>query len=232
MNKLFSTCVIIFLMCLYANAQGQDRTFNFEDELCSYKGYFNAGIYTEEQLRDTYKLVQGYYSIYSEDEQQLDDNYKNTKHELINLNIVKNPYFHALKDSILKFIELTYQIKKVEFNAINGHKKDLLQHYQHDETVKLYSEALFKGGDDLMKAYAHLTKEQMKNNGSPERIWNEYTANSKSNQAQQIAFKRVLTYGWWNAVNNLLPHINFDGTQFQAFQKLFIKVETLDCEEF
>ena len=83
----------------------------------------------------------------------------------------------------------------------------------NNETVKLYSQALYKGGDELLKAYEYLTKEQMKNNGSPERIWNEYVNNSKSKQAQELAFKRVLTYGWWNAVNHQLPHVNFDGSQ-------------------
>ena len=231
MSKIFFQITIISLVFFQTKLNAQEAKFDFDDELCRYTGYYDSTKYTSDQLRDTYKLAQGYFSIYSDEEKQLEDNYKNIKEEISNLNIVKSTYFQTLKDSILNFIELTYQIKKVEFEAIKGNKKSLLKYFQNNETVKLYSQALYKGGDELLKAYEYLTKEQMKNNGSPERIWNEYVNNSKSKQAQELAFKRVLTYGWWNAVNHQLPHVNFDGSQFEEFQKLFSKVETIDCDE-
>lgn len=231
MSKLIFHFTIVCLLIFQSRLNAQEAAFDFDDELCRYKGIYDSTKFSSDQLRDTYKLVQGYYSIYSEDEKQLEDNYKNAKQEITNLKIVKSTYFQSLKDSTLNFLELTYQLKKVEFDAINGNRDGLMLHFQDNPTVKLYSEALAKGGKDLLNAYEHLTKEQMKNNASPDHVWNEYLRNIKSAQAQELAFKRVLIYGWWNSVNHLLPHINYDGTQFEEFKKIFSKVETVDCDE-
>lgn len=209
----------------------QEKSHEFSDELCLYKGTYDSTLYTETQLVDTYKLVQGYFSLYTDDEQQIDEIYQSMIEELKNLDLVKSDYFNNLRKSYLKYLQETYKVKKVEFAAKNGNAKALKKYYQKNPTVKYYSEALIKGGDELMKAYEHLTKEQMKNNAAPEVLWNEYLRHSKSADAHQYAFKRVLTYGWWNAINNHLPHVIVDGTQFEEYKKLFIKIDTEDCDE-
>lgn len=224
--------IILFVSCvLPLRSWAQEMTFEFEDELCKYIATYDSNKYTEEQLFDTYKLVQGYYNLYTNDEEQLEDNYAIIKKELADLQLVITPYFKTLRDSVLHFLELTYKVKKAEFAARKGNKEDLLKFYTEDANVKMYAESLNKGGEELIKAYEYLTKQQMKSNGSPERLWSEYLKNIKSSNAQYLAFDYVLTYGWWNAVNNQLPHVNNDGTQFVQFKNLFIKVETVDCDE-
>jgi hypothetical protein len=230
MNQLIIKISTFILLVLSLQAHAQEP-FKFEDELCQYEGIFDTTLYTTNQLADTYKLVRGEYGLYTNDEEQLHEDYKNAKEEINSLDIVNIKYFQSLKDSLLTFLDATYQIKNVEFQARKGETKTLLKYYQNNPTVKLYAESLYSGGEKLLKAYEHLTKEQMKNNGSPEILWEEYLKNSKSAQAQEIAFERVLSYGWWNAVNNLLPHINNDGTQFEEFVKLFTEVKTIDCDE-
>ena len=231
MSKLFFQFLVGLLLIFSWQVNAQEKSFLFEDELCRYEAFYDSTKYSEKQLNDTFKLTQGYFNIYTEDEQQLDDTYKLSKKEILGFQIVKNPYFNTLRDSIVQFLDWTYRIKKIEFAARKGKTKDLLKYFQKNSTVKLYSEALHKGGDDLMEAYEHLTKEQMKNNAAPEVLWNEYVKNSKSGQAQQLAFEQVLSYGWWNAVNHELPHINMDGSQMEEFQKLFSRVKTIDCDE-
>lgn len=213
------------------SVSAQEKIFKFNDELCVYEGVFDSSSVTEKQLSDTYKLVQGYYDIYTDQEHELEDTYQNTRTELLNLKIANSTYFKKLRDSLVNFLDLTYKVKKAEFAAKNGNKDFLLHLYQKNPIVKFYSEALFKGGKDLFVAYEYLTKEQMKNNADPERLWEEYITNIKSDQADELAFNRVLTYGWWNAVNHQLPHVNNDGTQFKEFLKLFLEVTTIDCDE-
>ena len=209
----------------------QENIFHFEDELCQYQGKFEVNKYTEQQLQDTYKLVVGYFNIYTDQELDLDENYKSTRTDVENLKIVKVRYFEKLKDSLLNFLDLTYKVKKAEFAARNGDMSALITLYQNNSLVKYYSHALFNGGEELLKAYEYLVKNQMKNNSLPDRLWSEYQANIKSDNAQSLAFDKVITYGWWNNVNNELPHINYDGTQFKQFIALFTLVETIDCDE-
>ena len=59
----------------------QEAKLDFDDELCRYTGYYDSTKYSSDQLRDTYKLAQGYFSIYSDEEEQLEDNYKNIKED-------------------------------------------------------------------------------------------------------------------------------------------------------
>ncbi|WP_159635923.1 hypothetical protein [Sphingobacterium composti Ten et al. 2007 non Yoo et al. 2007] len=224
------TTYILFSMSFVTNAQ--ESIFEFEDELCQYRATYDSKLYTDIQLRDTYKLVQGYYNIYTDDELQLDDTYQIIKDEFTNFNIVKTNYFKTLKDSIGNFLAKTYEAKKIEFAARKGNTAILLNHYQYNPIIKYYSQALHKGGETLIQAYEKLIKERMELNSEPERVWNEFLKNSKSPNAQQLAFDYVMSFGWWNTVNHQLPHVNFDGRQFEEFKKLFIKVETLDCEEF
>lgn len=224
--------IIIFLSVLsplYIHAQ--NKTFEFVSDVCSYKALYDSKKYTPEQLQNTFELVQGYFVLHSNEELELDSNYTRIVNKLNSGKYVETPFFKSLRDSALLYIESTYQAKKIEFNARRGKTELLLKYYQEFPKVKLYSEALHNGGEQLIQAYELLTNEQMKNNGAPERLWNQYLRNSKSPNAQQLAFNQVLTYGWWNTVNHTLPHINYDGSEFEEFLKLFIKVDTIDCDE-
>ena len=107
----------------------------------------------------------------------------------------------------------------------------LSRYYMADPLVKSYAAALQNGGEQLFEAYADLTKKQMKNNGAPERLWRRYEANMAQANKAELAFAEVLVYGWWNAVNANIAHLSHDGRQFTQFQKLFIKIDTIDCDE-
>lgn len=229
MNKVFFQFILALILPITTWAQ--EKTFEFSDELCLYNATYDSKLYTENQLADTYKLVQGYYSLYTNDKNLIDDIFASTVKEIKGLDLVKSSYFEVLRKSFLTYLEETYKIKKAEFAAKNGNKDALLKHYQQNPTVKYYSQALVNGGDELIKAYEHLTKEQMKQNAAPEVLWKEYLNNIASSDAQQRAFDQVLNYGWWNTVNHQLPHVNIDGTQFEAYKKLFIRIDTVDCEE-
>ena len=232
MNTSFYKVLFLFVTFLPLSNTAQEVFFDFEDEICQYRGTYDSKLYTEEQLRNTYKLAQGFYDIYTNDEVQLDETYQLIQDDFVHLSIVESKYFSLLKDSILNYLSHTYKAKKIEFAARKGNTEMLLNAYQDNPTIKYYSQALYKGGETLIQAYEKLTKERMKLNAEPERIWNEFLKNSKSPKAQELAFDYVLSYGWWNTVNHDLPHLNIDGTQFEEFKKLFSKVETIDCAEF
>lgn len=232
MRILAFSCIYILSSLSSLFLYAQDAIFEFEDGVCLFQGTFDSKKYTKDQLANTYRLIQGgAISLYTDEETELDEGYKIILDDLNNTKFVETPFFKTYKDSLIHYVNQTYKLRKVQFEAIRVNKKALMQHYQDDPTIKMYSEALVKGGKDLIQAYEYLTKKQMKNNSDPDRIWRNYSANITKDNAQKLAFNYVLVYGWWNAVNHQIEHIYYDGRHFEEFMKLFITVKTIDCDE-
>ena len=57
---------------------------------------------------------------------------------------------------------------------------------------------------------------------------------SKINKITYVNIKHarmeVMTYGWWNSANHLLPHVNTHYRYEEEFEKLLIDIEC-DCDE-
>lgn len=221
---------IVLFSIIFNLVHAQEKSVVFTDEWCTYKGFYDSQKYTEKQLKDTYELINGVYFNYSEKREEMEKSYAEIKSKLANLSIVNESFFKSLLDSTHLYLDKTYEAKLIQLVA----KDDpvvLLRIYQEDADIKLYSEALAEGKTKLLAAYEYLTKKQMEKNGYPERLWDNYQFNIAQVNKYELAFDYVLVYGWWNAVNHRLPHISYDGRQFAAFEKLFTKLETLDCDE-
>lgn len=209
----------------------QTKTWTFDDELCTYKGYYDSKKYTEKQLADTYNLFRTSHYVHDRGTfEELTARYDSAIHHVKNLQIVQTAYFQQLKRDVLRYIQETYALKKVQKKA-KEEPESLITAVKEGTHAKKYAEALHKGGDDLLKAYEHVIKEQMKNNSTPEYLWHNYETTMRRADRLDRAFDYVLVYGWWNSANQSVHHINYDGTQIEQFQKLFIKVDTLDCDE-
>ncbi|WP_196938739.1 hypothetical protein [Sphingobacterium pedocola] len=219
---LFST----MLNFVYA----QEKSIVFADELCTYEGVYDSGKYTENELKDTYELIKGVFFSYNSDKEEMEDSYAEIKNKLATLSIVKEPFFQSLLDSTLLYLDRTYEAKLIQLEA-EDNPRALLRLYQDDAEIRQYAEALVDRETKLLESYAYLTKKQMETNGDPERLWDNYQFNIAQANKYDLAFDYVLVYGWWNAVNHQLPHISYDGRQSQAFEKLFVRLETLDCDE-
>ncbi|MFD2600073.1 hypothetical protein ACFSQ3_14040 [Sphingobacterium corticis] len=232
MRKLSEVFLMFAVMMLACPGFGQKNlaVLEFADELCTYKGYYDADKYSEAILKDTYKLTQSQLFFDGDDEESLQESYEAIKQRLSALKIVPNSSFSVARDSMLRYVEESYAIQKIRVKATDN-PEVLKRKFMDDKLVKSYVEALVKGGDLLLAAYADVVKRQMENNGIPESLWAKYEANMQLDHREEIAFDYVLTYGWWNRVNNLIYHFNFDGSLNNEFNGLFVRVVTIDCDE-
>lgn len=227
----FSVAIIIMALCATPVwAQKKLAVLDFNDELCTYKGYYDANKYTETVLRDTYFLSRAALYFDGDDLPELKNSYDSLKNQFSNLKIVQIPDFMMARDSMLRYIDESYAIQQVRIGAVDD--PNLLKgKFEDNAQVKQYIAALIAGGDLLLKEYGQLVKQQMERNAYPDALWKKYEANIKLDQRHEIAFDYVLTYGWWNQVNDLIYHYNNDGTLTEVFYELFERVVTVDCDE-
>ncbi|KGE13286.1 hypothetical protein [Sphingobacterium deserti] len=150
--------------------------------------------------------------------------------ELTALDIVDDVYFKKLKEDILRYVKQTQTLKKIQKTA-KQKPEGLLAAVRKDSKAWHYAKALNSGGEPLLNAYQALVKSQMEVNAWPQNLWDNYLENMSKDNKLDLAFDYVLVYGWWNSANRLVDHVVYDGTQMNNFFKLFIKVDTLDCDE-
>lgn len=223
---------LTLLFSIYSSvAIGQMATFEFEDLVCSYKGTYNSKVHSKRQLEDTYRLVQD--NFYFSDEGNLDTlnaRYQATMKYLDSLQIVDDSYFQLMKDSVRVYLRQTFSLKRAQKLA----KVDpslLLSTVEKGSAAFKYGTALIQGGDSLLVAYKKLVNDQMKNNAIPGYLLEEYQAVMKRIDREDIAFDKVLIYGWWNSANDQVDHVSDRRLMFQNYLKLFLKVNTVDCDE-
>lgn len=227
--KTFNILLITLLTVFYSNSYAQEKIYKFSDELYNYQGVYDSKLYSENQLNNTYKLLKGYTYLNESSHKSLDSSYNELLNQYTKKEIVNNEFFKSLQDSIVQYLNLSYQIKKIRLDALNGKPDRVLEVYQDDPEVKYYSEALTSlTREDLLNAYEYLTKKQMENNSAPQALWDEYQRNIKALGSERLAFEKILNYGWYNAVNHQLPHISFDGRQEKEFRKLFKEIKTVN----
>src|SRR5690606_13786014 len=219
------------LMSSVTVSLAQTKSWIFNDELCTYKGYYDSKKYTEKQLSDTYTLffTNHYVSDYGTLE-ELNARFDSAIHHVETLQVVQSSYFQHLKKDVLRYLKETSDLKRAQKKA-REKSEHLIAAVKAGTWARKYAEALHKGGNDLLQAYERVVKEQMKTNNTPEYLWYNYETTMKRADRLDRAFDYVLVYRWWNSANHLVHHINYDGTQMKRFQKLFIKIDTVDCDE-
>lgn len=228
--KRISIATFILLSAI-SFAVAQTRTWTFDDELCTYTGHYDSKKYTAKELADTYCLFRtSYYVSDKGTMEELHVRYDSVIHHVANLEIVQTNYFQQLKKDVIRYLEETAALKKVEKNAKQD-VQSLITAVKEGTDARQYAVALSKGGDALLEAYKQVVKGQMKNNSTPEYLWYNYQTTMERDDRLDLAFDYVLVYGWWNSANHLVHHITYDGKQMEQFQKLFVKVDTLDCDE-
>ncbi|TDS12232.1 hypothetical protein [Sphingobacterium paludis] len=229
-NMVFFRCFVSFYLLVQV-AFAQTKTVEFSDELCRYRGHYDSRKFTEKQLLSTYRIVGMGYSIDDRGTSaELTARYESTIREVRAIDVVEDTYFKKLKADMLAYLKQTYTLKKIEKNA-RTKPEDLIAAVQKDSKAWYYAQALNNGGEQLLKVYEELVKSKMVDNAWPENLWNTYLENMSKDNRLDLAFDYVLVYGWWNSANSLVDHVVYDGTQMKNFLALFIKVDTLNCDE-
>ena len=236
---------LLLLLLLVPAAYGQTRTFEWTDELCSFKGTYNSRNLSERKLRNTVRLtrpgdlslssvgatVWNFSEIAELDTTRLDREYNAVKSELENLDIIDTPYWQGARAARLKEIEQVYRLARLTMRAYAEPK--VLREYPGSGACKTkFAEPIIAGGDKLLAAWRVVNLDSQSKNSDPARLQRRFDEQINSPQKFEYALVETMAFGWWNCAN---AEIEYDerssnGEYHREFRKLFTRV-TEECDE-
>lgn len=233
-----------FLLFLSLTSTAQTRTFTWQDELCTYRGTFDAKAATLGQLRNTLKLASGsnfnllefnstawkFADIAKLEIAGFDATYKRKTAELRALQIVPVKYFEDLRQAKLREMEAVHRLNRTTMLAYRE-PKALLEYTDAPLCTTKYANPLIAGGDELLDVWRRVNEDSRINNADPERLRRIYEQQLKSSDRIKFALIEVMNFGWSNCANALIPYIEYDGTPEREFKKLFRSVRKIRCDE-
>lgn len=235
-------CISLLLGCLLCplTLPAQYARFEYNTELCSCKALFDSTRYTRQQLENTHEAL--YFGSASDmnvypwdfDEveevllDRLDKEYAEQMRRLRPSKIVNDRFWQAERQKVIRYVNACRELRKVTILArINP--TELRKYKRVNAECIYYREALIAGGDRLLKAWRLLNEKQKKKNGAPENVQRVFDSRYHSPDRLEYARREVLTFGWWNAANHLLPHVGQEDYE-ENFDRLFKDIER-DCDE-
>ncbi|AWH86484.1 hypothetical protein HYN59_15815 [Flavobacterium album] len=237
------------IQCLNINSHKSivaTDTLHWDTELCNQVGTFEKSKYTKLQLRNAYKLwftynalqintrnvvfAPGeYYSFDSKGQlEELEKEYKAKKAEYASMKLPPGKIWSALLQNRIKDLDATYELAKLDLEAISNPKVLLKNRFTKYCTE--YAEALASDNTlQLMAAWGKLKAEKHMG-GYTTKNFNRYK--NSLNYRMRIAAARtdLLTFGWHNCANRQIDHETPNVNYQEEFEKLFISVET-ECDE-
>lgn len=244
MKKLVLVLIaILFIFEAFSFAQSKKVRWSSEGGFCEYEGTFDSKKHTALQLKNTQRLITGefnfdttpatvwkYEEIASLDFAKVEADYQKKSSELRNLNIVKNPYWENVRQKKLKELEQYYLLTKATMASYQTPLR--LRDYPFAESCKTkYAELLIAGGNALLKIWETVNLETRKNNSDPNRIKRIFDEQRNSADALKFALVEVTSFGWWNCANALIDQGDDSALKEKNFNKLFIRVRTIRCDE-
>ena len=225
---------------------GQNSTFKWEDELCTYESQYNNKLYSERQILDCYRIAYTddfrfqntpcIFGIKDLERIHLDDLNKEyrEKSKLLNtLDLPKIQFWDNLQKRRLIELDQLYNLSKITCQSFSDPK--YLRQYNHSDSCLLkHANSLITGGDRLLKDWHELTFQMAKRNGWPEKVWSDYYKKLNSKDKFTHARINVTMLGWWNCAINYIDYTEsfFDDEKTStAFLMLFVKTVKLDCIE-
>lgn len=238
-----STAIASCILLLASTFQAQTSTFRWADESCRYTGTYNASKVTPIELKDTLKLsMPGSYELNTNttvwkfadidrlDVTALEREYKLKSTELTALKIARSDYWEDFRKRKIAELEQVYKLERTIMLAY----KDPHALYEYKDApacMTRFGEPLIKGGDLLLNTWRTLNEEERKKNVDPERLRRIFEQQSKSPDKFKYALLEVMAFGWSNCANDLIKYVEYDGTPAAEFQKLFLSVRKLGCNE-
>jgi hypothetical protein len=244
MKKMIFCFVLV--ICFFSNSMpAQSQKFRWESDggMCEYEGTFDTKKVSVEQIRNTLKLINGYFrlntfnatvfkyeDIAAQDFSPIEAEYQRKSSELKTLKIIKLPYWEKRKHQQIKEMESYYRLSKT---TMASYKTPVsLRDYPFAETCKIrYAEPLIAGGSALFNTWEVVNLETRKNNSDPARVKRIFDEQRASADAQKLAVVEVTAFGWWNCANALIDQGDDNQILDRNFRRLFRRVRTIRCEE-
>jgi hypothetical protein len=214
--------------------------FGWQTELCDFKGIYDAGQHTDEQLKNTVALwfspprlettttVFKPANIGSLDTLALDLEYKDRMASLRALKIVKLPYWLSLKQRVIRDFEQTYQLARLQIRAYTN--PTVLLNTPFSATCNRYAEAVNADETTLMDGWKALADERNRTDGNAAGSGEMYYGNYKPAERFSYARVDIITFGWTNCANEQIDHVNRTEDTEREFAKLFTNIQS-KCDE-
>ena len=244
--KIILSVVFLLLGIFFFTSElvtAQTKTFKWETEICSLEGKYDSSKYTEAQLKNTWDLISTagaiplftrtsvfkYEDIVKLNVEFLDADYKEASAKLRNGEIVNEPRWVNFRRSKIKELDEFYEQGRIKIQAYQN--PAVLKKYKKAPFCNdFYVEPLIKGGEYLRATWLKLNMDARQNNGSPERLKKQFEIESARNDWEEIARTYILTFGWGNCANKVIPYVENDGKIAEDFKKLFTDVKE-ECDE-
>jgi hypothetical protein len=160
----------------------------------------------------------------------LDREYNLKSVELKKLNIVKSPYWEALRQRKLKELAQVYRLSRTTMLAFEN-PGVIKKHSFADFCIRKYSDSLINGGEALLRVWREVNEASRKVNADPDRLRKIFESQSTSPDKYKYARIEVMTFGWWNCANEFIEYEqNYDRHE-DEFKKLFTRLRTIGCDE-
>lgn len=245
MKKQATTILTLlsFLILFSLTVSAQTKTFKWEQGLCEFEGTYDSGKYTEQQLRDTQKLLssvgslslnydatpRSFAGIESLSLTKLESEYQKKLSEFQNLNLVSGEIWEELRLKKIKELNQLYKLSKV---TIKGYKNAaaLKEFEEAEPCANFYAQPLIDGGEYLLTTWKKVNMDTRSRNGNPRRIEGIFNRQNSSPDRFKYAQIEVMTFGWWNCANGMRYHLKYDEKYAKGFEKLFSNMKTI-CDE-
>lgn len=260
MKNTLLMLTLLFFGIAFPNAQTKKKNskqkleiFTYNSEMCSgNKGYYNPQKYSRKQIEGAYRLFPGFNSFsffgphafslevledirknqkkYTSD---LEKDYRESLNRFQKITTVPNtPFWQKLQKATGEDIREQYEFQLFRIQVYKN--PDLLKQRTAPAACQKYADAITtKDEKKKLAVWKELAIEQSGSNADPQRILNEFEARSQSPDKEDYALLDLFGFGYCNCVNrtNYNEETEINDSNYDAFDKLFEKVEPGDCDE-
>jgi len=241
MKKALALLIILLSANTFVSAKS--KRFIWEDEICVHEGRYNAALYTEKQLENTYRLwySQDFEIFIFRGQRQvngsfepitlawLDYQYALKSAALKKLEIVNVPYWQNVKATKLKRLEQKYILERLTFQAAEN-PSVLLKLKFADACLEKFANPLIAGDASLLRIWRESNEEERKQSAYAEDMRKDFEARMASADKIKYARNEVLKGGWWNCVNSKIDNGDNQGVMHKNFRKLFRRIREMGCD--
>ncbi len=242
MRKLALLVVILWLGT--TGAAAQYRKFRFEDEICAYKGVYDARLYTKRQLEGAYRLwftrdfEMDLYKFRIDSvvdiekvptAAEVDYEYGLKAANLRSLAVVDTPFWKDLKARKLKKLEEDYKLARLL--ALAFEKPSALGSAAlTDACAQRFAPPLIAGGSRLLAFYGELLKAPVNGQALSEGERNYIEGALASPDWFREAQVEIISRHWLDCDHAPNKGDDPDGAARKNFRKLFKRVEKGGCD--
>ncbi len=226
--------ILLFAFFLPLFAVGQRNTYEWGEGMMYYTGQFDTTRFTFEEIDTIYIYLhsmggdladRGIWKIEQMDTattMAIDASYQRALEVFKHMKRPEGEFWDSLQEIRISELNERYLYNRLFILALK--KPSVLLDYYNDSCAnEIY--ALNGTEDELLDAWYWLIQRQKANNGSPENVERMYEAQLRSPKYLKYARLQLITYGWWNCMNQFIYYHDDYLRIEEEFQQLFVHVD-------